>query len=79
MPCSADIPIPFAARMAFLLRRAPYENYMSKEWEEKMNRIENCTLCGHCMKHCQYNLDVPSILRSMLDDYRRFKAMIYGK
>jgi len=79
LPCPADIPIPFAARMAFLLRRAPYENYMSKEWEEKMNRIENCMLCGHCKSHCPYGLDVPTILKSMLDEYRHFKTLIYKK
>jgi uncharacterized protein len=72
MPCPAGIPIPMAARMSLLLRRAPYQPLLSDEWKENMNRIENCIDCGQCRKQCPYKLDTPEILKSMLGDYRDF-------
>lgn len=75
LPCPADIPIPMAARMSLLLRRSPYQKYLSDKWEEQMNRIENCTDCGHCKAHCPYELDTPELLKLMLEDYREFKKL----
>jgi len=74
LPCPADIPIPLAARMAFLLRRAVWQNFVTEQWQEKMGRIENCIDCGHCTSHCPYHLDTPSLLKTMLADYRQFVA-----
>lgn len=75
LPCPADIPIPMAARMSLLLRRSPYQSLISDEWEERMNRIENCIDCGHCKVHCPYELDTPELLKYMLEDYREFKKL----
>jgi len=72
LPCPADIEIPMAARMAFLLKRAAYQQYLTDEWKEKMARIEKCILCGHCRSKCPYDLDTPALLKKMLDDYRQF-------
>ena len=75
LPCPAEIPIPLATRMKFLLRRAPYEPFMSDEWREKMARIRDCTDCGQCRERCPYDLDVPRMLKEMLEDYEAFCAM----
>jgi predicted aldo/keto reductase-like oxidoreductase len=72
LPCPAGIPIPQAARMKFLLRRAPSENFLTDKWKSDMAKIENCTGCGACKARCPYGLDTPRILRMMLDDYREF-------
>jgi predicted aldo/keto reductase-like oxidoreductase len=72
LPCPAEIPINMASRMSFLLRRAPTEKFLTPEWQEKMERIENCTDCGHCREHCPYELDPPAMLREQLADYRTF-------
>lgn len=72
LPCAAEIPIPMAARMALLLRRMPYQQFMSDDWHEKMHRIDNCSDCGHCRDNCPYGLDTPDLLRRMLADYREF-------
>lgn len=72
LPCPADIPIPMAARMAFLLRRAVWQNFVTPDWQEKMARIEECTACGQCAERCPYDLDTPNLLQSMLTDYRQF-------
>jgi predicted aldo/keto reductase-like oxidoreductase len=72
LPCPADIPIPMAARMKFMLRRAPYEDFITNEWKENMERIENCIECGHCLNNCPYHLNTPELLREMLADYRTF-------
>lgn len=75
LPCPADIPIPFAARMSLLLKRAPYQGYLSDEWNERMERIERCTGCGHCRAHCPYGIDTPALLKTNLKEYREFRAL----
>ncbi len=72
LPCQADIPIPMAARMSFLLRRAPYQQFLTEAWRENMRRIANCLDCGDCVSRCPYDLDTPSLLKSMLADYEQF-------
>jgi aryl-alcohol dehydrogenase-like predicted oxidoreductase len=71
-PCPAGIPIETAARLSLLMARSPYEKFLSDEFKEQMDRIENCTGCGHCRRHCPYGLDTPTLLRRNLDDYRLF-------
>lgn len=74
LPCPAGIPIPLAARMSFLLRRAPYQGFITAQWQEQMDRIEGCQHCGQCIRQCPYGLDTPEILITMLADYRSFLA-----
>ena len=71
-PCPAGIPIWMAARMSLLLRRAPWRNYTTPAWREAMEKIDDCTGCGHCKEHCPYGLDASVILKENLKDYREF-------
>lgn len=72
LPCPAGIEIFNCARMNMLLRRSPWKQYYSPEWQKKMSRIENCIGCRHCSSHCPYQLDTPNLLKYMLKDYREF-------
>lgn len=72
MPCPQEIPISMAARMSLLLRRMPYQGFLTDRWHEQMHRIERCTECGHCREHCPYGLDPPALLRKQLEDYEAF-------
>ena len=72
MPCPVEIPINMAARMNMLLRRSPYQPYLSDEWREKMNRIQDCIDCRICASRCPYQLDTPQLLKYMLKDYNEF-------
>ncbi|HBN86344.1 MAG TPA: aldo/keto reductase [Clostridiales bacterium] len=74
LPCPVGIDIPQAARMKFLLRRAPYQQYMSDEWIEKMNKIKECIECNKCKGRCPYHLDTPHLIKEMLKDYTDFVA-----
>lgn len=74
LPCAAGIDIPQAARMSALLRRSPYQKYMSDEWHAKMHQIENCVHCDACKSRCPYGLDTPNLLVEMLKDYDAFYA-----
>lgn len=74
LPCSAGIDIPQAARMAMLLRRSPYQPYMTDEWYAKMHKIEDCIHCDVCKSRCPYELDTPELLQAMLKDYDAFYA-----
>ena len=75
LPCAAGIDIPQAARMSALLRRSPYQKYMTDQWYEKMHQIEQCVHCDACKSRCPYGLDTPALLQKMLKDYDAFYAV----
>ena len=72
LPCPQDIVIPMSARMSLLMKRAPAQQFIEADWQEKMNRIETCIECGQCKSRCPYELDVPALLRSELEKYRAY-------
>ena len=72
LPCPAEIPIPMAARMIQLLRRARAETLITEERQQQMKLIENCTECRQCQQRCPYNLDVPALLKKAYADYQHF-------
>lgn len=78
MPCPAEIKINDCARMSLMIRRAPIDTYMSKEFQAEMDKIENCIQCGQCKEKCPYSLDTPSLLKKNLMDYRE-QVRIMGK
>ena len=73
-PCSVGIQINNCARMSQLIRRAPSENFLSPEWQENMLKIEKCVDCGACKSRCPYGLDIPTLLRKNLADYKEILA-----
>jgi predicted aldo/keto reductase-like oxidoreductase len=72
MPCPMGIEIRNCARMDRLLRRSPWQQYMTPQWQAKMNKIEDCIGCRQCASRCPYGLDTPNLLKYMLRDYREF-------
>lgn len=72
LPCPEEIPIPMAARMTYLLGRAPWQAFVTEEWQEKMGRILNCRDCGLCKSRCPYELETPQLLKKMVEDYTAF-------
>ena len=66
MPCPQGIEIPNAARISLLMTRAPYQPYLTAEWQAKMQKIRNCTGCRRCTAHCPYSLEIPRLLREQL-------------
>ena len=74
MPCPMGIEIRQCARMNMLLRRSPWQQYMTDEWHAKMHQIENCIGCRSCASKCPYGLDTPNLLKYMLKDYDEFYA-----
>lgn len=76
MPCPANIQINNCARMSQLIRRSPSKQWLTNEYRQIMFNIENCINCGACKKRCPYNLDVPSLLKKNLEDY---KDILKGK
>ncbi|MCL2404644.1 MAG: aldo/keto reductase [Defluviitaleaceae bacterium] len=64
LPCPAQIPIPMAARMSFLMGRTYREPFLAENWQKNMRNIDNCTACGHCTANCPYELNVPELLKS---------------
>ena len=70
-PCSVGIVINQCARMSQMIRRAPTAAWVSPQWQEEMEKIENCIDCGLCRTRCPYELDIPRLLRKNLADYRK--------
>lgn len=73
MPCPAGIEINNCARMSLLLRRAPSAGYLTPQWQEKMQKIENCKHCDSCKKKCPYGLDTPKLLKKNYEDYKEIQ------
>ena len=74
MPCPAGIEINNCARMSLMLRRAPAANWLTPEWQEKMERIQQCLHCGQCKSKCPYGLDTPRLLEENYADYQKVLA-----
>lgn len=72
MPCPAEIPINVAARISLFMKRAPYKDYITPEFKEKMLLINQCIECGECKSKCPYELDTPNLLKSELEKYLDF-------
>lgn len=72
MPCPAGIEINTCARMSPLLGRAPYQRFITKEWQEKMKLIENCLHCNKCISKCPYGLNTPELLAANYKVYKEF-------
>lgn len=74
MPCPQGIAINQCARMSLMLRRAPSAGWLSESWQAEMAKIEGCTNCGRCRRHCPYELNIPELLKANLADYRQVLA-----
>lgn len=68
-PCPAGIEIESCNRMYLFLRRAPYNVYLTEEFNEKMQQVKQCKNCGQCKKKCPYGLDIPNLLKRNLEDF----------
>ena len=71
MPCTVGITINQCNRMSLMIRRAPSKKWLGEEWQKEMDKIEDCINCGVCKTRCPYELDIPTLLRENLDDYRK--------
>ena len=74
MPCPAGIEINNCARMSLMLRRAPAADWLTPEWQEKMEQIKQCLHCGQCKSKCPYGLDTPRLLEENYADYQKVLA-----
>ncbi|MCR5214538.1 MAG: aldo/keto reductase [Eubacterium sp.] len=73
-PCTVGIQINNCARMSQLIRRSPSANFLGEEWQGLMMKIEECVDCGLCKTRCPYELDIPTLLRKNLADYKDILA-----
>lgn len=71
LPCPAEIDIPQSARISLLMTRSPAEPYLTEEFAQKMEKINDCIECGKCKSRCPYELDTPNLLKRELDRYRK--------
>ena len=69
-PCTVGIVINQCARMSQMVRRAPSEAWLNAHWQAEMAKIDDCVDCGLCMTRCPYGLEIPTLLRKNLADYR---------
>lgn len=69
-PCTVGIVINQCARMSQMVRRAPSAAWLSPHWQAEMEKIDDCVDCGLCMTRCPYGLEIPTLLRKNLADYR---------
>jgi predicted aldo/keto reductase-like oxidoreductase len=70
LPCEEGIQINMCARMSLWIRRFPTEPYLTKEYQDMMNKTLDCKECGECMKRCPYDLNIPELLKENYEDYQ---------
>lgn len=66
-PCPQNVPLRDAARMIPMLNRAPWQEYTTEAWQQKMAQVKNCTDCGACEKRCPYQLQTRRLIRESYD------------
>ena len=71
MPCTVGITINQCNRLSLMIRRARSKKWLGEEWQKEMDKNEDCINCGVCKTRCPYELDIPTLLRENLDDYRK--------
>ncbi len=74
LPCPANIPIDTANRITQLLQRSPTAQWLTPEWKERMERVEDCVHCGVCATRCPYGLKPFDTLPGHLSYYRELYA-----
>ena len=72
MPCPVEIPLFLACRMDLFLTRSPGGDMISKEMQEKMERITECTNCKACAEKCPYGIEPYNLIPDQLKFYREF-------
>ncbi len=72
LPCPAGIAIPMAARMRLLLSRMDWRGMIGEQDQIAMRRINDCTNCLHCVKHCPYHLDPRELMSENLTYFEQF-------
>jgi predicted aldo/keto reductase-like oxidoreductase len=72
MPCPVGIHISVAARIDKLITRSLSGLFTTPEWQEKMEKINECTMCGQCEEKCPYHLKAYELLKKQLESYRSF-------
>lgn len=70
MPCTVGIQINQCARMSQMIRRSPSTNFLGEFWQGELMKIEQCVDCNICKTKCPYELDIPTLLRKNLADYK---------
>jgi aryl-alcohol dehydrogenase-like predicted oxidoreductase len=79
LPCPANIQIPTAARITFLMRRTVSAGFMTEGFQQEMKKIDNCTGCDHCKENCPYELDTPTLLKKQQAEYFEMIKIIKEK
>ena len=74
MPCTVGIQINQCARMSQMIRRSPSEGFLGEFWQGELMKIEKCIDCNICKTRCPYELDIPTLLRKNLADYKEIIA-----
>ena len=69
MPCVKEINISLCARMSLWIRRFPTEPYLTKDYQDMMEKTKDCIECYSCQDKCPYELDIPKLLKENYDDY----------
>jgi len=70
--CPVHIEINNCARMTQLCGRAVWQDFVTDEWQAKMQQINECIECRACVEKCPYGLDIPNLLKKNLANYEKF-------
>ncbi len=70
--CPVGIEISNCARMTQLCGRAVWQDFVTEQWQAKMQMINDCIECRACVEKCPYSFDIPNLLKKNLREYNEF-------
>ena len=49
-----------------------WQDFVTEQWQAKMQMINDCIECRACVEKCPYGLDIPNLLKKNLREYNEF-------
>ena len=69
LPCPMGIRVDMVMRSYYNLRRMPVSQMMTEDWKQMMEDTKLCIECGQCASRCPYELNPPTRMPELYDDY----------
>ena len=79
LPCPMGMRVDMVMRSYYNLRRMPVSQLMTDEWRQMMEDTKLCVACGACAGRCPYELDPPTRLPELYDDYMEHWSQYHAK
>lgn len=71
LPCSVGIEMPYILNANLIYKRYGWQNYISGKDQPKFEKVKECIQCRQCVERCPYQIPIPDLLPSRVQDIER--------